>query len=147
MKLLVSPARAARLLLCPERQEPLSQNLRFCQLPFQESQDAKRSFFLTVRKHRKSPPELSSISQCGSLSRSLLRPYNHCLSVIFRFLLSAFHRLSTRVLCLRVAFSKDAAAFYCFNRSLLVCTPLRGTLLFTHSLPDIRRPLKRCFIQ
>ena len=63
---------------------------------------------------------------------------NHCLSVIFRFLLSAIHRLSTQVLCLKIVFSRDTADIYRFNKSLLVCAPLRGAVLFTDSYSDIR---------
>ena len=70
---------------------------------------------------------------------------NICLSVIFRFLLSAIHRLLTEHLCLKRAFSNDTADMYRFNKSLLVCAPLRGVVLFTDSYSDIRWPLKGYF--
>ena len=63
---------------------------------------------------------------------------NFCLWVIFRFLLSAIHRLSTQVLYLKIVFSRDTATLYRFNKSLLVCAPLRGAVLFTDSYSDIR---------
>ena len=67
---------------------------------------------------------------------------NLCLSVIFTFLLCAIHRLLTAHLYLKQPLSNEAAALYRFKQSVLVCAPLRGVLLFTHSLPDIRRPLR-----
>ena len=47
---------------------------------------------------------------------------NHCLSVIFRFLLSAIHRLSTQVLCLKIVFSNDTATLSLLYTLYLACS-------------------------
>ena len=69
---------------------------------------------------------------------------NMRLSVIFRFLLCAIHRLLTAHLYLKQPLSNKAATLYRFNQSVLVWNTSLS-LLFTYSLPDIRRPLQRCF--
>ena len=65
-------------------------------------------------------------------------------SVIFRFLLSAYHRLFTARLCLKQLFIKDTAAFL-LSLSSVIVYHASLSLVFTVSLPDSRRPLVMLF--
>ena len=65
-------------------------------------------------------------------------------SVIFRFLLSAYHLLFTARLCLKQLFIKDTAAFL-LSLSSVIVYHASLYLLFTLSLPDSRGPLVAVF--
>ena len=98
----------------------------------------KSALSLCSPKKQKITAKISSGLKSGRVYIVLPRFINICLSVIFRFLLSAIHRLLTEHLCLKRLFSKDTADIYRFNKTLLVCAPLRGAVLFTDSYSDIR---------
>ena len=106
------PLEARRLLLCPERQEPLSQNLRFCQLPFQGRREQNA---LMCQRSERSHNHRQSLFELIFILLFLLTfsvNLNWCLSVIIPFLLSASRTHFPALLYLKQLFSSVTATFF-----------------------------------
>ena len=121
IKLSVFHAQAAWLILCPERQS--MQNALLC-LQSEKTKNHRQAVIYPIVQDKMRGNTLFLIS----------------VSVIFRFLLSAYHLLFTARLCLKQLFIKDTAAFL-LSLSIVIVCHASLSLLFTISLPDSRGPL------
>ena len=99
---------------------------------------SKNTLVPVVRKYSKSPCQFGSLF--SSLQFLLTLGTGNKSLLIGDFEVSALCLSSAlnRTSLFKTAFSNVSAGLYLFNRSVLVCPPLRGAVLFMISYSDIR---------
>ena len=105
------PLEPRGLILCPERQS--MQNALLC-LQSEKTKNHRQAVIYPIVQDKRRVNTLFPVS----------------VSVIFRFLLSAYHLLFTARLCLKQLFSSDTATLYCLYTPCLAysCLLLQFTL-------------------